>query len=106
GEKRGPEWAGLAADADAGSRRHAAVRALVDLGGAQSVRQLEALADAGRPYAVRSEALAGLASLDVQKAARLAAPLLRGPVGPAQDPSEVFTAFLQRAGGPAALAAA
>jgi putative heme-binding domain-containing protein len=89
-----------------GPRRQAAIIALVDLGGPESVRQLEALAAAGRPYALRADALAGLAALDVQKAARLAVPLLRQPAGPGHDPSAVFTAFLQRAGGPAALAAA
>jgi putative heme-binding domain-containing protein len=40
------------------------------------------------------------------KAAALAAPLLRQSAGPGQDPADLFTAFLQRAGGQAALAAA
>jgi putative heme-binding domain-containing protein len=103
-EKLRPELARAAGTA--GPRQYAAVRALVDLGGPESVRRLEALTGPGRPYGVRAEALAGLAALDVRKAAALAAPLLRQPVGPGQDPSVVFTALLQRAGGQAALAAA
>jgi putative heme-binding domain-containing protein len=90
----------------AAGRRGAAAQALAGLGGAESIRQLEALAVGDRPYPVRADALAGLAILDVRKAAALAVPLLRQPVNPGQDPSELFAAFLQRAGGPAALAAA
>jgi putative heme-binding domain-containing protein len=96
----------LAGSADAGPRRRAAVEALVGLGGPASVRRLDALAAGGQPYAVRVEAAAGLAVLDLKQAARQAASLLRLPVGPGEDPSEVFTAFLHRAGGPAALAGA
>jgi putative heme-binding domain-containing protein len=88
------------------TRRQAAVAALVDLGGPDSVRQLNTLAGAEQPYVIRAEALAGLAALDLNLAARRAASLLRQPVGAAENPSEVFTAFLQRRGGPAALAAA
>jgi putative heme-binding domain-containing protein len=105
-EKLRPEVSRVAGEGAAAPRRQAAIAALVDLGGPESTRRLEELAAASRPYALRAEALAGLAALDVQKAARLAAPLLRQPVGPAQDPSGLFTAFLQRAGGAAALAAA
>jgi putative heme-binding domain-containing protein len=85
--------------------RRAAVAALVDLGGPDGVRRLDALADRG-PYPIRIEAVAGLAALDLRQAARRAAALLHQPLGPAEDPSELFTAFLQRRGGPAALAEA
>jgi putative heme-binding domain-containing protein len=106
-EKVRPDVSRLAEEAREPARRQAAVAALVDLGGPESVRRLEALAAADRSYPLRAEALEGLAALDVQKAARLAAPLLRQqPAGPGQDPSGLFTAFLQRAGGAAALAAA
>jgi putative heme-binding domain-containing protein len=106
-EKLRGQLAHIAADAaTSAARRRAADQALADLGGAESVRQLEALAAGNRLYAVRVEALAGLAALDVRKAAALAAPLLRQPARPGQDPSELFTAFLRRAGGQAALAAA
>jgi putative heme-binding domain-containing protein len=101
-----PDFNRIAADpSTAEERRSAAVRALVDLGGPESVRQLEALSAADRPFAVRAEALAGLAILDVRRGAALAAPLLGQPVGPGQDPSNLFAAFLHRAGGQAALAA-
>jgi putative heme-binding domain-containing protein len=102
-----PELERIAATAPpVGPRRRAALGALVDLGGPESVRQLEALAARDRPYAVHVELLAALAALDAQKAARLAAPLLQRPVGAGEDPSGLFTAFLQRAGGPTALTAA
>lgn len=87
-------------------RRRAAISALVDLGGPDSARRLETLAGTQRPYATRVEALQGLAALDLKKAARLAVPLLSLPVQADQDPGGLYTAFLQRAGGPATLAQA
>jgi len=87
-------------------RREAAIAALVDLGGPRSVQALEAFVAEDRPYPIRSQALIGLVVLDVNIAAKRAVALLKQPVGPAQDASGVFTAFLQRAGGAAALTAA
>ncbi len=86
--------------------RRAGVRALADLGGTDSMNQLRGLAATDRPYPVRAEAIAGLTALDLPGAAALAADLLGRPTGPDRDPSEVFAAFLQRAGGPAALTTA
>jgi putative heme-binding domain-containing protein len=80
------------------------VRALVDLGGTETKGRLQALAGDEDP--VRVDAIAGLVELDLAGAAERAASLLRQPVRSDGNPSELFTAFLERAGGPAALAAA
>jgi putative heme-binding domain-containing protein len=90
----------------AASRRQAAVHALVDLRGPETERRLKALAGNDVPYAVRADAIAGLSALDLPKAAALAVPLLRQPIRENQNPAELYTAFLERAGGPDALAAA
>jgi putative heme-binding domain-containing protein len=106
-EKLRGELAKVASADPVPSRRQAAIAALVDLGGAASVASLASLASLAsqdRPYGGRTEALAGLAKLDTRKAAVLAGALLEEPVRPGQDPSGLYTAFLQRAGGPAALA--
>jgi putative heme-binding domain-containing protein len=104
-ERRRADLNLLAADPGAlGPRRRAAAQALADLGGQESVYQLRALAATEKPYRVRIEALAALAALDLRQAAALARRLLAQPLDAGQDPSEVFTAFLQRAGGQAALA--
>jgi putative heme-binding domain-containing protein len=87
-------------------RRRAAVRALVDLGGTDTKHRLCALTGDKVPYPVRVDAIAGLAELDLASAAGPAASFLRQPIRADEDPSELFSAFLQRAGGPAALAAA
>ena len=89
-----------------GLRREAAVAALVDLGGSRSIEQLERLADEQQPYAIRQQAIAGLTSLDVPKAARRAGALLRLTPPAGQDPSDLFVAFLARKGGALALAKA
>jgi putative heme-binding domain-containing protein len=102
-----PQMERIAADQQtAATRRRAAVRALVELGGAETKRRLGDLAGDKVPYPVRVDAIAGLAELDAGRAAVLAAPLLRQPVRADVNPSELFSAFLQRSGGPAALAAA
>jgi putative heme-binding domain-containing protein len=90
----------------AARRRRAAVRALVDLGGPDTKRRLHALAGGEVPYSVRADAIAGLTVLDLPQAAALAVPLLRQPVAADQNPAQLFTAFLERHGGPKALAAA
>jgi putative heme-binding domain-containing protein len=106
-QKLRPRMEQIAADPrTAAIRRRAAVRALVALGGTESKRRLLALARDEIPYSVRVDAIAGLAELDLARAAEWAAPLLRQPVRADENPSELFSAFLQRAGGPAALATA
>jgi putative heme-binding domain-containing protein len=86
-------------------RRAAAIAALVDLGGVDSVQQLESLAR-NQLYGVRVQALVGLAALDVKRAAAPAAQLLQHPTSGVDDPGELYVAFLQRTGGAAALTAA
>ena len=54
-------------------RRQAAIGALVDLGGPQTVKHLETLAQAPQTYAARVDAIAGLAAIDTKQAADLAA---------------------------------
>jgi putative heme-binding domain-containing protein len=88
----------------AAPRRAAAVAALVDLGGAPSVSYLESLAEAGHPYAVRVDAVAGLAILDLGRAANSAAFLFHEAPPPGTDPAPAIGAFLHREGGEEALA--
>ncbi|HWE00767.1 MAG TPA: PVC-type heme-binding CxxCH protein [Tepidisphaeraceae bacterium] len=88
------------------SRRQAAVGALVDLGGPQTITYLAALAETPNLYAARVDAIAGLAQVDTQKAAGLAAELFTEPLPPGGDPSSAFTAFFRRTGGSDLLAGA
>ena len=87
-------------------RRAAAMQALVDLGGPGSLEQIEQLTSTSQPQAIRLQAIAGLASLDVAKAARHAGELLRQAPSADQDLSPLFAAFLGRKGGALALAKA
>jgi putative heme-binding domain-containing protein len=87
-------------------RRQAAIGALVNLGGQQAVLYLAGLAQGSKPYGVRVDAIAGLASLDTRQAAGMAAALFAEPLPPGGDPGLAFTAFFQRTGGDQALAAA
>src|SRR5205823_2855074 len=82
----------------------AAVAALVELGGAASQLELVGLAATKRPFAVRREAVIGLAALDPKKAARAAGELLRQAPPAGEDLAPLFTAFTGRKGGPEALA--
>jgi putative heme-binding domain-containing protein len=86
-------------------RRRAAVAALVDLGGPASVQYLETQAS-NKSYALRLEALIGLATLDAKRAAAPAARLLQQPTTALDDPGSLFITFLQRSGGAQALAEA
>jgi putative heme-binding domain-containing protein len=81
----------------------AAVAALVDLGGPETARRLEALAGAKEPYPVRQRATVGLVSLDPKRAAAAASGLLAQPTSATNDPGDLYVAFLQRTGGAAAL---
>jgi putative heme-binding domain-containing protein len=97
-------WAGK--EATEPPRRQAAVEALVDLGGPPSIKTLEVLSAADRPYGVRLQAIEGLASLNVKQAARLAGNLLKQPPPAGIDPAPLFGAFLRQKGGSLALAGA
>jgi len=88
------------------SHRQAAILALVSLGGDATTNELEEMADPGAPYAIRIDALAGLASMNTASTATPAAALLHEPIPGGGDPSPLFAAFLHRAGGPETLAAA
>jgi putative heme-binding domain-containing protein len=88
------------------SRRQGAILGLVALGGDQTRAELQKLSASDRPYALRIDALAGMASMDTQSAAAPAATLLHDPIPGGGDPSPLFAAFLHRAGGPDTLAAA
>ncbi|QOV91898.1 PVC-type heme-binding CxxCH protein [Humisphaera borealis] len=87
----------------ANSVRAAAAVAIADFG-AESGATLQKYAAAGQPSAVRSAAIAGLASLDAKGAAVVAADYLTGAKS-SDDPSQVLGAFLKREGGVQALAA-
>jgi putative heme-binding domain-containing protein len=84
------------------ARRQAAIDGLAHLGGKASHDALDALATRGRPLAVRLTAVAALAPLDVDAAARRAVEVL-APVPAGADAGGVFTALLQRKNGAAAL---
>jgi putative heme-binding domain-containing protein len=103
-EERGrlSAWAGNPKADD--QRREAAIRALVDLGGPRSLEQIERLTDQKQPYAIRRQAIAGLATLDLGKAAARAGDFLRQPPGAGEDPALLFAAFLERKDGAVALA--
>jgi putative heme-binding domain-containing protein len=94
-------WAG--GETGEPQRREAAVAALVDLGGAASLRDLERLAAPKRPFAVRLEAVIGLAALDAKRAAREAGELTRQATPAGEDLARLFTAFTRLKGGPEAL---
>jgi len=82
--------------------RQAAVDGLVLLGGKASLEALDDLAAKERPLPARRQAVIGLATLDLQTAARRAVELLVAGDGA----EEVFLAFVQRKGGAAVLAKA
>jgi len=96
------EWA-IDIKADA-SRREAAIDALAELGGARSIAQLEALAAATQPFAIRQRAIAGLTVLEMAKASDQAGMLLNKAPPAGNDPSDLFAAFLARKDGASSLA--
>jgi putative heme-binding domain-containing protein len=83
-------------DESAPSRRQAAIASLAELGGPASVTHLTALAAPDHPYAVRVDAVAGLAMLDLEQAAALAAKLFHDPPPPGIDAAPAIAAFLRR----------
>jgi putative heme-binding domain-containing protein len=96
-------WAG-AATSDP-ERRRAAVDALVELGGPLSIDELARIASLDKsPFAVRRDAIVGLAALDTRKAADPAARLLAKAPPAGEDVAPLFTAFLRQKTGAPALA--
>lgn len=89
-----------------GARGRAAISAWLALDSKSATDSLEKFAVANNPYGSRVNAIAGLASVDVKRAAPAAAKLLREPLGASDDPSDVYLAFLNRSHGAAALASA
>lgn len=84
--------------------RRAAIDGLTSLGGPASRDTLLALCHSDRELSVRQLAIVHLAQLDINEAAKQAVAWLAS--AGAENPAPVVTAFLQREGGPEALAAA
>lgn len=98
------EIAKLAAQADASERlRLAAIAALADLGGAQSLAAFGKLAANDQPPAIRQAALVAWSPLDLPGAAERGVAVLAETDVAKHDPSELIDAFLKQKGGPAAL---
>jgi putative heme-binding domain-containing protein len=93
-------------DQTSDSVRHATISALAALGDAKSREALDQLAMAGSPTRVRMMAAVALASLHIKAGAARAAEILAAADPQKADPSDLFTGFLERKDGPAALAAA
>jgi putative heme-binding domain-containing protein len=85
--------------------RQAAIDGLAADGSAQDVQELKKLSSAPTAGPIRHMAVAGLATVDTELAAPIAADMLAGGALDA-DPSAVLHAFTQRSGGGAALARA
>jgi putative heme-binding domain-containing protein len=85
--------------------RRAALDGLTQLGGPASRDTFEQLSGLPHPLGLRMMAIAALASTDLEAAARRAVELLTATLNDA-DPTEVFTAFVQRKAGAAVLAKA
>ena len=92
-------------DATPDALRQGALDGLAHLGGPKSRQVLEELAASGKSYNARSMAAIALATLDTKSGAARAADVLAA-APPGADPTPLFTAFLDRKGGAAALAAA
>src|SRR5262249_49752584 len=71
---------------------------------AASLGDLETLAAAGKPFAVRGEAVVGLVALDTRRAAKAAGGGVRHAPPPGGDPRPPVTAFARQKDGPKALA--
>jgi putative heme-binding domain-containing protein len=83
--------------------RQAAMEGIASLGGARSREVLLGLAGAALPERVRFAAVSRLAAVDFKQAAEQAAGLLASG-STETDPTELFSAFMQRTGGAEALA--
>jgi putative heme-binding domain-containing protein len=93
------------AGGDRPQNRRAAIAGLVALGGTVTIETLEQLSNAKSPYPIRVHAVAGLATLDAHRAAPQAVELLRR-LTTADDPSDLYLAFLGRSDGAGVLAEA
>jgi putative heme-binding domain-containing protein len=102
---RGPLRDYALAEKTSEAMRRAALDGLAQLGGPASRETFESLTEATRPPAVRSLAVVALAGVDLDAAARRAVEVLAA-YGPEGDPTEIFTAFLERKIGAAVLAKA
>jgi putative heme-binding domain-containing protein len=87
------------------SVRRAAIDGLAMFGGSKSIDVLESLSAPDQEPSTRIAAAAALAELDLKRAAARAADVLTSELKGA-DLAPLFAAFLQRRGGPKALAAA
>ncbi|MFG0334072.1 MAG: hypothetical protein ACF8TS_11975, partial [Maioricimonas sp. JB049] len=85
--------------------QQAALDALLGLGDDAATETIDALVAEDQPFANRARGVAALASINRDRAARLAADVLRS-AGPQDDPAPVIDALLDRKGGADALAAA
>lgn len=90
---------------EAGASRDQALAALVGLGAEAARPAIDALTADDRPLPDRIAGAAALVSLDPQRAATVAAALLR-LAGPEDDIEPLLAAFLKRQGGSAVLASA
>lgn len=96
----------LARDPKSGDAlRQSSFEGLTLLGGPASREAFEQLSSGDRPFAVRRQALVAWTALEVDGAARRAIEVLAN-VKDGEDPTDVFSAFLERKGGAAALTAA
>jgi putative heme-binding domain-containing protein len=86
--------------------RAAAIEALATIGGPAGRSRIEELTGTSSPAAVRIQAVAALARLDVQAAATRAAELIPRAIAEKVDLKPLMAAFLNRQGGGAVLAAA
>jgi len=86
--------------------RASALDALAALGGPEDRSAIESLTRPGRPAAVRLPAVAALARLDVEGAARAAVGLMAEPGSADLNLNPLVSAFLNRRGGAEVLAAA
>lgn len=100
-----PELRQLVIESTPGALREKALASLVSLGPDAVRPVIDVLTAPDQPFADRAQGTAVLAQIDVQRAAKLAAELLRS-AGPNDDLEPLLAAFLNRQGGSAVLAAA
>ena len=86
--------------------RALALDALATIGGKAGRSRIEALTRLDQPMGTRLQAVAALARLDQEAAAKTAAEILAQPAAPAGDVTPLVAAFLNQQGGGEVLAAA
>jgi putative heme-binding domain-containing protein len=95
---------GIAGDGETSDDiRASALLALGDLGGEASARFLEEMAAVSESDRLKSAAVAGLASVDLDRAAKLGAETLVQAHSDRETLQRIFTSFLQKSGGGDAL---